>query len=104
MALANPMHAIVKGDVPDNTADILSSATLIVLLKKDAGTTMATLNQHQGSDYLQPQRPVRMGMPFVKITSNYTLTIVRDAMGPTVGPSQFAAETKGGCDLLQWSI
>ena len=30
--------------------------------------------------------------------------MVKEAMGPAVGPSQFAVETKGGCALLQWTL
>jgi len=30
--------------------------------------------------------------------------MIKDAMGPAVGPSQFAVETKGGCALLQWAL
>jgi hypothetical protein len=30
--------------------------------------------------------------------------MVKEAMGPAVGPSQFAVETKGGCALLQWAL
>jgi len=40
-ALAGVLTAVVAGDVPQKTADILSSATLIVLLKKDAATIEA---------------------------------------------------------------
>jgi len=35
-ALANLMTVVVSGDVPTKTVDIMSSTTLIVLLKKDA--------------------------------------------------------------------
>jgi len=37
-ALARVLTAMVAGDVPLKTADILSSATLIIMLKKDATT------------------------------------------------------------------
>jgi hypothetical protein len=30
--------------------------------------------------------------------------LVKEAMKPTVGPSQFAVETNGGYALLQWAI
>jgi hypothetical protein len=53
---------------------------------------------------MQPQRFIGMGTSLVKITSNCALTMVRDVMGPAVGPSQLAIETKGGCDLIQWAI
>ena len=78
----------------------ISSATLVVLLKKDA-ETMAAMKQAQGPTYLQPQRPLGMGSTFLKLTSNCALHLIRGAMGPAVGPAQFSVETKGGCDLVQ---
>jgi hypothetical protein len=30
--------------------------------------------------------------------------MVQEAIRPAVGPSQFAVETKGGCELLQWAL
>jgi len=44
-----------------------------------------------------------MGASLVNIVSNCALVIVREAMGTLVRPSQFAVETKGGCDFLQWA-
>ena len=38
------MTTLIKGDVSDKIADLLSSATLVVLLKKDA-ETMAQLKR-----------------------------------------------------------
>jgi hypothetical protein len=81
----------------------LSFATLIVLLKKDA-KTMETLKQQMGDAYLQPQRPIDMGTTIVKMACNCALTMIKEAMGPAVGPSQFAVETKGGCALQQWAV
>jgi hypothetical protein len=101
--IARVLTAIVAGDVPQKTVDILSSATLIVLLKKDAAT-MESLKQQQGEAYRQPQRPIEMGTTLVKPACNCALTMVKEAMGPVVGPSQFAVETKGGCALLQWAL
>ncbi len=40
-ALARELTAVVQCDVPQKTVDILSSATLIVLLKKDAEAMQA---------------------------------------------------------------
>ena len=45
-----------------------------------------------------------MGTSLVKAACNCALTIVKEAMGPVVGPSQFAVDTKGGCALLQWAL
>jgi len=99
-ALARVLTTVVAGDVPKKTTDIMSSTTLIILLKKDA-EAMAELKLKQGASYLQPQRPIGMGTTLVKTTCNCALLMVKDAMGPAVGPSRFAVETKGGCALLQ---
>ena len=93
----------MTGDVPQKTADILSSATLIVLLKKDAAT-MEALKKQQGEAYRQPQRPIGMDTALVKAACNCALTMVKEALGPSVGPTLFAVETKGGCALLQWAL
>jgi hypothetical protein len=98
-ALARVLTAVVTGDVPQKTADILFSATLVILLKKDAAA-MEELKRKQGEAYQQPQRPTGMGTALVKTTCNCVLLMVKDAMGPAVGPTQFAVETKGGCALL----
>ncbi len=45
-----------------------------------------------------------MGTTIVKATCNCALLMVKEAMGPAVGPSQLAVETKGGCALLQWAL
>jgi hypothetical protein len=45
-----------------------------------------------------------MGTTLVKIACNYAPAMVKDAMGPSVGPSHFAVETRGGCALLPWAI
>ena len=100
VALARVLTVVVSGDLPQKTAYILSSATLIILLKKDA-ETMETLKQQMGDAYLQPQRPIGMGTTIVKMACNCALPMVKEAMGPAVGPSQFAVKTKGGCALLQ---
>jgi hypothetical protein len=63
------LTAVVTGDVPPKTADILSSATLIILLKKDT-TSMEALKLAQGEAYLQPQRPIGMGNAVAKLACN----------------------------------
>ena len=30
--------------------------------------------------------------------------MLRGSLGAVVGPSQFSVETKGGCDLMQWTL
>ena len=102
-ALAAFATSIIHGDVSDKVFHLLSSATLVVLLKKDA-YTMAAMKQAQGPAYLQPRRPLGMGSTFVKLASNCALHLIRGAMGPAVGPAQFSVETKGGCDLVQWAL
>jgi len=102
-ALARMLTGVVTGDVPQKTSDFLSSATLIIMLIKDAAS-MEALKLAQGEAYLQPQRPIGMGTTFAKLACNCALHMVKEAMGPTMGPSQFAVETKGGCALLQWAL
>ncbi len=62
---------------------------------------MEALKLAQGEAYLQPQRPIGMGTTVAKLACNFALQMVKEAMGPTMSPSQFAVETKGGCALPQ---
>ena len=101
-ALAALATSIIHGDVSDKIAHLLSSATLVVLLK-DA-EIMAAMKEDQGHAYLKPQRPLGLGSTFVKLASNCALHLIRGAMGPAVGPAQFSVETKGGCDLVMWVL
>jgi hypothetical protein len=75
-ALAILMTAIFRGDVSKEIADLLSSATLVILLKKDA-ETMVAMKEALGADYVQLQRPLGMGSTLVNIASNCALTILR---------------------------
>ena len=102
-ALARVMTVVYTADVASKTADILSSATLVILLKKNA-EAMEQMKQRLGPTYVQPQRPIGIGMAIAKVTCNCALLLVKAAMGPAVRPSQFAVETKGGCALSQWAI
>ncbi len=102
-ALAAFMTVIVKGDVSQKIAGLLSSATLVILLKKDA-ETMEEMKRTPGDTYIQPQQPLGVGSSLVKLASNYALLLLRDSLGAAVGSSQFAAETKRGCDLVQWAL
>ena len=97
------MTNIVKGDVCKKIADLLSSVTLVILLKKDA-ETMVAIKKALGADYVQPQRSLGMDSILVKIASNCALTMLRGSLGVDVGPSQFSFETKGDSDLLQWAL
>jgi hypothetical protein len=71
-ALATFMTVIVKGDVSKKIANPLSSATLAILLKKDA-ETIEEMKRVLGDAYVQPQRPLGMGSSLVKLASNSTL-------------------------------
>ncbi len=37
-----------------------------------------------------------MGMAIVKVACNCAMLLVKEAMRPTAGPTQFSVETKGG--------
>jgi hypothetical protein len=75
-ALAPLATSIILGDVSDKISHLYSSATLVVLLKKDA-ETMVAMKQAQGPAYLQPQRSLGMGSTFVKLASNCALHLIR---------------------------
>jgi hypothetical protein len=94
-ALAALATSIIRGDVSDKISHLLSSATLVILLKKDA-KTMVAMKRAQGHVNMRPQSPLEMGSTFVKLASNCALHLIRGAMGPVVGPAQFSVETKGG--------
>jgi hypothetical protein len=55
---------------------------------------MQALKDKMGEAYLQPQRPIGMGIALIKLACNCALTMVQVAMGPAVGPGQFAVETR----------
>ena len=59
---------LIAGDDTDATitCDLLSSATLVVLLKKTE-EEMEALKQKQGPNYRQPQRPLGMGSTIPKL-------------------------------------
>ena len=80
------LTTVVTSGVPKKTADILSSATLIILLKNDVAA-MNALKPAHGAAYLQTQRPIEMGSAIAKLACNYALQIVKEAMGLAVGPS-----------------
>ena len=103
-ALTKLITTIARGDVSERITDLLSSATLRILLKKEA-ETMAAMKEALGADYVQPQRPLGMGSILVKIESNCALILPRGSLGVVVGPFQFSVEAKGGrCDLIQWAL
>ena len=65
---------------------------------------MVAMKHAIGSNYDQPQRPLGMGSTLTKIASSCALHIMRGSLGAAVGPSKFSVETKGGCDLVQWTL
>jgi hypothetical protein len=77
------MTAIITSDVPSETADILSSATMVVLHKKIAAT-MEELKRRQGAAYIQFQWPIGMGISTVKVACNCALLQIKYAMGPNL--------------------
>jgi hypothetical protein len=85
---------VVQGDVSNKITDLLSSATMVILLKKDA-ETMVVMKETLGSTYVQPQRPLGMGSTMIKIASNCALLMLRGSFGAAVGPSQLSVEAKG---------
>jgi hypothetical protein len=58
------MTVVYSADVPTKSADILSSTTLVELLKKDAAA-MEEMKRRLVPTYVQPQRPIGMGMAIV---------------------------------------
>jgi hypothetical protein len=99
-ALASFLTSIIKGHVSNKIADLLSSATLAIILKKDT-ETMAAMKSKLVAAYVHPRRPLGMGSTLVKITSSYALLLLRGSLRAVVGPTRFSVETKGGCDLIQ---
>ena len=59
-ALGGLMTAIITCDVSQKIAELMSTATLVVLLQKDE-ETMAILKRIMGPNYIQPQRPFGIG-------------------------------------------
>ena len=100
-AFRDVTSALDVGDVTDDTCYLLSSATLVVLLKKIEEEMEAALKLRQGQLYMQPQRPLGMGNTFPKIAANYILAKVQPVVGVSAGARQFAVNAKGGCDMIQ---
>jgi hypothetical protein len=57
-----------------------------------------------GDAYLQPQRPLGMGLTLMKVTCKCALLLLRGSLGRAVGPARYLVETKGGCDLVHWAL
>ena len=97
------MFVVIKGEVSNKIVALLSSATLVVLHKKDA-ETMEEMKRLLGDAYMQPHKPLGMGSTLVKLVSNCAMFLLKGNLGPAVGPSRFFVETKGGRDHMQWAL
>jgi hypothetical protein len=84
-AFTDVIAALAAEDVTDNTCDLLSSAALVVLLKKTE-EEMEALKLRQGQLYMQSQRPLGMGSNIPKIAANCIFAKVQ----PVVGVSAWA--------------
>jgi hypothetical protein len=84
VAFTDIIGAMVGGDVTDDTCDLMSSATLVILLKKTEEEIEA-LGQKQGSNYRQPQRHLGMGSTIPKIAANCVIAKVQLAIGVSAG-------------------
>jgi len=102
-AFVDLISALATWDVTDITCDLLSSATLVVLLKK-TDEEMEALKHRQGPLYNHPQRPLGMGNTIPKIAANCVLANLQPAVGVSLGAHQFAVIAKGGCDMIQWIL
>ena len=82
--LAVLMTSVIVADVPSKAANILSSATMFVLLKEDA-STMDEIKRRLGPAYIQPHILTGMGMALGKVACSCALLLLKAAMGPAVG-------------------
>ena len=95
--------ALVAGDITDATCDLISSTTLVVMLKKSE-EEMQALREKQGPTYKQPRRPLGMDITIPKIAANCILANVPPTVGILAGAHQFAVNAKGRCDMVQWIL
>ena len=103
MALTDLIDLLAARDVTDDTCDLMSSATMVVLLK-NTQEEMEALRQKQGLEYKQPQRPLGMGINISKIATNCVLEKVHPTIGVFADAHQFTLNAKGGCDMVQWIL
>jgi hypothetical protein len=94
-AFADVIAALTPRDVTDNTCDLLSFATLVVLLKKTEDE-MEALKLRQGRFYRQPHRPLGMDSTIPKIAANRILAKVQPAVGVSAGHINLQSMRKGG--------
>ena len=75
---------MVAGDVTNATCDLLTSAALVILLKKTEAE-MEALIARQGSAYMQPHRSLDMGSAIPKLDASCVLDIVQPTIGVAAG-------------------
>jgi hypothetical protein len=92
--------ALAAGDVTDRTCDIVSSATLVILLEKTEDE-MEEMKRKQGPNYTQPQRPPGMGSTITKVAANCILARVEPTVAASTRAHQFAVNAKGGCNMIK---
>jgi hypothetical protein len=102
-ALADLVAALAAGDVADATCSLLSSATLVVLIKKYEAE-MEALREKQGAVYMQQRQPLGMRSAIPKLAASCVLESVQPTIGVAAGANQFAVNTKGGCGMVQWVL
>ena len=100
---AGSSSQIASGKVPPAVYAYFSTSKLVALLKKDSATIQRA-RQEEGADFKLPVRPLGISCALVKAASQAALLEIKDQLAPTVGPSQFAVDTKAGCDQIQWAI
>ncbi len=79
------MGALATGDVTDSTCDLLSSATIVILLKK-IEEKMAAMRASLGEAYLQPHRSLGMGGTLTKLAAVCVLGVMENVVGVATGP------------------
>jgi len=94
-AFTDVIAALTARDVTDDICDLLSFATLVVLLKKTE-EEMEALKLRQGQLQRQPQRPLGIGNAIPKIAANCILAKVLPSAGVSAWAHQFAVNAKGG--------
>jgi len=97
-ALAAFMTTIARGDVSNKIADLLSSATLVILLKKDA-ETMDAMKETLGPAYVQPQLPLDMGIKPSKHRVEMRPSHAQRLSWSRRGPFQILGGDQGGLRL-----
>ncbi len=79
-AFADIIASLAAGDVTDATCELMSSATLVILLEKTE-EEMEALRLKQGPHYRQPQRPLGMGSTIPKFATNCVLEKIQPSVG-----------------------